>query len=798
MDLVLLIARLLLTAVFLVAGLAKLADRTGSRRALVEFGIPSALATPLGVLLPIAELAVAAALIPAATAQWGALGALGLLLVFISGIGINLARGRRPDCHCFGQLHSAPIGWPTLTRNLALGAVAGIVFWQAGEARPMIFATAPIAFDGVALVVGVIALGLVLIQGWFLFQLLGQNGRMLIRMQALEAGLGSPELAATASSASAAAPGAGLPVGMQAPPFSLAALDGGVVTLDMLREAGKPLVLIFSDAGCASCMQIMPEIGRWQRDLTAKLRIAVITRGPLDNNRAKAAEHGVTNVLLQQDREVAGAYRAAWTPSAVMVRGDGTVGSPTAVGPEMIRSLVGGLESGRAVATPRSLAAPGVTPVATGRSSGALQPPQRLAAASPGTPAPPVKVADLSGRTVKLSELRSRTLILFWNPDCHYCQDALELLRAWESEPPDGAPKLLIVSTGSVEANKAMGLRSRIVLDPSLTTAAAFGAPGTPSAVLLDAKGLIASHVVAGASAVFGLANGRLDQVPLAPRAFAGLPAGTKAPDFTLRDLNGSERRLQDFVGRPRVLVFFSPRCGYCARMAPRLGMLPDDALPLLLISRGDPDEHRRLAEEHGWRCDVLLDPNWEVANAYRSTGTPTGYLLDADGSIASELAVGADALLGLAARGSNLRGDAGLRPGTQAPGFRLADLEGRERSLAEFRGKRVLLVLSDPGGCISCDRLAPRLVELYKRHHADNLEVVMVSRGDAQSNLEKARHHGFRFPVLLEEGWQLRKDYAVFATPAGYLIDERGVIAREVAIGNDAIARLVEQPVLR
>ena len=117
MEVALLVARLLLAGVFLVAGVAKLADRAGSRQAIVDFGLPARLATPLGIVLPLAELAVAVALIPVSTAWWGALGALALLLLFTAGIGINLARGRQPECHCFGQLHSAPAGWSTLIRN---------------------------------------------------------------------------------------------------------------------------------------------------------------------------------------------------------------------------------------------------------------------------------------------------------------------------------------------------------------------------------------------------------------------------------------------------------------------------------------------------------------------------------------------------------------------------------------------------------------------------------------------------------------------------------------------------------
>src|SRR5450759_4496929 len=113
MENALLAARLLLAVVFGVAGLAKLAGlanlagRDRSSQALVDFGVPAALARPLGLLLPLAELAVAVALISAAWAWWGALGAFALLLIFVVAIGINLAQGRRPDCHCFGALYSA-------------------------------------------------------------------------------------------------------------------------------------------------------------------------------------------------------------------------------------------------------------------------------------------------------------------------------------------------------------------------------------------------------------------------------------------------------------------------------------------------------------------------------------------------------------------------------------------------------------------------------------------------------------------------------------------------------------------
>src|SRR6266852_6237708 len=190
MDVVLFIARLLLAAVFIVAGFAKLADLPGSRQALRDFGVPAVLANPFGVLLPLAEIAVAVALIPTASAWWGALGALALLLLFVAAIGYNLARGRTPDCHCFGQLHSAPVGWPRLVRNLVLAAGAGFVVWfgrtNAGASAVDWLGTLTIA-QRIELVVGMLVVALLAVEGWALSQMMLQQGRLLLRLEELEA-----------------------------------------------------------------------------------------------------------------------------------------------------------------------------------------------------------------------------------------------------------------------------------------------------------------------------------------------------------------------------------------------------------------------------------------------------------------------------------------------------------------------------------------------------------------------------------------------------------------------------------
>jgi hypothetical protein len=66
-----------------------------------------------------------------------------------------------------------------------------------------------------------------------------------------------------------------------------------------------------------------------------------------------------------------------------------------------------------------------------------------------------------------------------------------------------------------------------------------------------------------------------------------------------------------------------------------------------------------------------------------------------------------------------------------------------------------------------------------------------MVSKGELELNLQKAREQDVEFPVLLQRGVEIAKSYGIFATPVGYLIDEGGTLATDVAIGTDAILQL-------
>lgn len=502
----LIFVRVLLAVVFLVASLAKLADLAGSRQALRDFGMPALLATPFGLLLPLAELAVAITLLPSSSAWWAALGALFLLLLFVIGIVFNLARGRQPDCHCFGQLHSAPAGRPTLLRNLVLAALAGfVVIFGQGVSNPGIFdwlnalpVIQRIEVAGV-LVVAALFVGV----GWLLLQLVAQQGRLLLRIEATEAKLAAKStLPQSTSPASPTLAIRGLPVGTSAPAFAIPNLIGETTTLAALRTPGKPLILIFSDPGCGPCNALVPEVGHWQREYTAKLVIVLISRGTVEDNRPKACEHGLTNILMQHDREVAQAYQVVGTPSAVLVRPNGAIGSPLAQGAEAIRALIT-----NAVQRPGQYVLPMVEPHRVhAHAVAALVSPS--AGLQIGDVAPVLSLPDVTGQPVHLADFQGReTLILFWNPACGFCQRLLPDIKVWETRSPAERARLLVVSMGSVETNTAMGLDSPVVLDEDWKIGNQFGASGTPTAVLIDAEGKIASELAIGAPAVLALAE---------------------------------------------------------------------------------------------------------------------------------------------------------------------------------------------------------------------------------------------------------------------------------------------------
>jgi thiol-disulfide isomerase/thioredoxin/uncharacterized membrane protein YphA (DoxX/SURF4 family) len=500
MNTALLVARVVLAIIFLTAGITKLADRRGSIRAVREFGIPQTLSGPLGTLLPVVEIAVAVALIPLATAKAGAVGAAVLLLGFMTGITVAMAQGNAPDCHCFGQLHSSPAGWKTLVRNTLLFGSALFVAvegWNSSGTSAVSWLgrldTPELAGLASGLVMAIAMTWLT----WFCFQLWQQNGRILLRLRELEAtskgrGPSQPELFDWERRAQ------GLPVGTRAPSFDLASVGGGKRSLGSLLADSRPAMLVFADPGCGPCQALFPDLSAWQRRHANRLTIAIISRGDVGRNQAKADEHRVLNVLIQDDYEVATAYKAAGTPSAVLVAADGTVASAVAPGLVAVRQL---MERHLGESSPTRI------PVHGHQDPVVPTTPPQPDTSRVGTQIPNLTLSDLKDKEFELAEMKGRhSLLLFWNPSCGFCQKMLPDLKAWEADPPEGAPELVLISAGEAEVASQMGLASTVLLDPDGQAMSAFGAHGTPMGVLVDPDLRIASPLAAGAKAVFDLA----------------------------------------------------------------------------------------------------------------------------------------------------------------------------------------------------------------------------------------------------------------------------------------------------
>lgn len=282
-------------------------------------------------------------------------------------------------------------------------------------------------------------------------------------------------------------------------------------------------------------------------------------------------------------------------------------------------------------------------------------------------------------------------------------------------------------------------------------------------------------------------------------------PVGAPFAPFELPDLAGASVTLDAIASRRILFVHWDPGCGFCERIGPDLAALSDRLAEhdteLVLVSHGTPERNRDWAAGAGVRYRILLQADARM-EAFKTLGTPVAYLVDEQRRVAAPLATGADEVLELAraaARGGTILPAQrpltqsrierhGIRRGARAPDFTLPDLDGREVALADFRGRRVLLVFSDPA-CGPCDEVAAALGASGSAD--EDPALLMISHGDLDANRRKAAEHGIRFPVLLQAGRRVARDYGIFATPVAFLISEDGRVATDVAKGPHEVLAL-------
>jgi methylamine dehydrogenase accessory protein MauD len=116
-----------------------------------------------------------------------------------------------------------------------------------------------------------------------------------------------------------------------------------------------------------------------------------------------------------------------------------------------------------------------------------------------------------------------------------------------------------------------------------------------------------------------------------------GLAQGQRAPEFSLRGLDGALVALSALRGLPLLLVFGSPSCGPCKTLVPELNAFAAEKageLRVLFLSYGDAEDTRRFAQELDVRVPVAVYADERLAEQYKVRVTPFAFLLDSEGVV--------------------------------------------------------------------------------------------------------------------------------------------------------------------
>ena len=485
MEVILLLLRLCLVGVFGVAGFAKFFDPEGSGKAFTEFGVPKVFARPLVYLLPAAEILIAVALLFVDVSWFGAIGAVALLSIFSGGMLYQMAKGNAPDCHCFGQLHSEPVGVSSVLRNVALLALAIFLAVQGRTSQGLSLANTD--QDVMQFVMGIAVVALLGAVVFFLKRISDQQTQIMRRIELME--LVSRDGDAVERE-DVGHPHEGLPIGAQFPDFALPDLAGKPVSLDMLLADGKPALFMFISPTCNPCKALLPEFKEWQAQLSERVNFIFVSGGTAEANIEKFGSDSGMKILLQQEREVAESVRAKWTPTAIMMDGEGRISSHAAAGDTAIRTLIEQIKKediGKEFTYFASIDG-------------------HTHANKIGSDAPNFQLKDVKGREITTDYFKGKqTLVTFWSLTCGYCQGMLDDLREWDKSKGMDEPNLIVFSDGDTAANEQLGLESPVIVDDGHKTSAGFGMFGTPSAVLVNEDGKIVSETAIGAPDIWSL-----------------------------------------------------------------------------------------------------------------------------------------------------------------------------------------------------------------------------------------------------------------------------------------------------
>ncbi|HET9951508.1 MAG TPA: TlpA disulfide reductase family protein [Candidatus Eisenbacteria bacterium] len=118
--------------------------------------------------------------------------------------------------------------------------------------------------------------------------------------------------------------------------------------------------------------------------------------------------------------------------------------------------------------------------------------------------------------------------------------------------------------------------------------------------------------------------------------------------------------------------------------------------------------------------------------------------------------------------------------PGTQAPGYELADLTGKMVSNQEFAGKVVILDFWATW-CPPCREEIPHFVQLQSKYRDQGLVIVGLSldAGGAKDVAPFAEEHNVNYPMLIGNDDVAKAYGGVNSIPTTFVIDRTGKIVK-------------------
>ncbi|MFW5681570.1 MAG: thioredoxin-dependent thiol peroxidase [Phycisphaeraceae bacterium] len=131
------------------------------------------------------------------------------------------------------------------------------------------------------------------------------------------------------------------------------------------------------------------------------------------------------------------------------------------------------------------------------------------------------------------------------------------------------------------------------------------------------------------------------------------------------------------------------------------------------------------------------------------------------------------------------------IEPGKTAPAFHLADQQGEQHRLSQYKGKWVVLFFYPKDDTPGCTKEACQFRDALDDFAARDAVVLGVSPQDVKSKAKFADKHGLEFPLLADEGSTICEKYGVWQEKSmygkkymgvartTYLIDPKGRIAR-------------------